>query len=38
VGALVVITSGLYIIYRETRKSGRASPKLPSISPDDTGQ
>ena len=38
VGALVVIASGLYIIYRETRKSGRASPKLPSISPDDTGQ
>ncbi len=37
-GALVVIASGLYIIYRETRKSGRASPKLPSISPDDTGQ
>ena len=38
VGALVVIASGLYIIYRETRKSGRVSPKLPSISPDDTGQ
>jgi drug/metabolite transporter (DMT)-like permease len=38
VGALVVIASGLYIIYRETRKSGRSSPKLPSISPDDTGQ
>jgi drug/metabolite transporter (DMT)-like permease len=37
-GALFVIAGGLYIIYRETRKSGANSPKLPSISPDDTGQ
>jgi drug/metabolite transporter (DMT)-like permease len=37
-GASVVIASGLYILYRETRKTGRASPKLPSMSPDDTGQ
>jgi drug/metabolite transporter (DMT)-like permease len=37
-GASIVIASGLYIVYRETRKTGRASPKLPSLSPDDTGQ
>jgi drug/metabolite transporter (DMT)-like permease len=37
-GAAVVISSGLYIIYRETIRSGRARPKLPSMSPDDTGQ
>jgi drug/metabolite transporter (DMT)-like permease len=37
-GAAIVISSGLYIIYRETIKLGRARPKLPSISPDDTGQ
>ena len=37
-GASVVIASGLYILYRETRKTGRASPNLPSMSPDDTGQ
>ena len=38
VGALIVISSGLYIIYRETIKVGRARPQLPSMSPDDTGQ
>ena len=38
VGAVTVISSGLYIIYRETIKMGRARPKLPSMSPDDTGQ
>ena len=37
VGAGIVVASGLYIIYRETRKFGRARPKLPSMSPDDTG-
>jgi drug/metabolite transporter (DMT)-like permease len=36
-GASIVISSGLYIIYRETRKSGRHSPKLASLSPDDPG-
>ncbi len=38
VGAGVVISSGLYIIYRETIKVGRARPQLPSMSPDDTGE
>lgn len=38
IGAGVVISSGLYIIYRETIVVGRARPKLPSMSPDDTGQ
>jgi drug/metabolite transporter (DMT)-like permease len=37
-GAGIVIASGLYIIYRETIKVGRARPQLPSMSPDDTGQ
>lgn len=37
-GASIIIASGLYIIYRETRKPGHTSPKLPSLSPDDTGQ
>jgi drug/metabolite transporter (DMT)-like permease len=37
-GAGVVISSGLYIIYRETIKVGKAQPQLPSMSPDDTGQ
>ena len=37
IGATVVAASGLYIIYRETIKVGRAQPKLPSMSPDDTG-
>jgi drug/metabolite transporter (DMT)-like permease len=37
-GAGFVISSGLYIIYRETIKIGRARPRLPSMSPDDTGQ
>lgn len=37
-GASIVIASGLYIIFRETRKGGSAGPKLPSLSPDDTGQ
>jgi drug/metabolite transporter (DMT)-like permease len=38
IGAVIVISSGLYIIYRETIKIGRARPQLPSMSPDDTGQ
>jgi drug/metabolite transporter (DMT)-like permease len=38
VGAGIVISSGLYIIYRETVKIGRARPQLPSMSPDDTGE
>jgi drug/metabolite transporter (DMT)-like permease len=38
IGASVVISSGLYIIYRETIKVGWARPRLPSMSPDDTGQ
>lgn len=37
-GAAIVIASGLYIIYRETRYFGQTGPKLPSLSPDDTGQ
>ncbi len=37
-GASIVIASGLYIIYRETRKAGYNNLKLPSLSPDDTGQ
>lgn len=37
-GAVIVIASGLYIIYRETVKIGRARPQLPGMSPDDTGQ
>lgn len=37
-GALIVATSGLYIIYRETRKAGKTHPKLPGMNPDDTGQ
>lgn len=38
IGAAIVVASGLYIIYRETIKIGRARPKLPSMTPDDTGQ
>ena len=38
VGVSIVVASGLYIIYRETRKASQSSPKLPSLSPDDTGQ
>ena len=38
VGAGIVIASGLYIIYRETIKIGHARPKLPSMTPDETGQ
>jgi drug/metabolite transporter (DMT)-like permease len=38
VGVGFVISSGLYIIYRETIMVGRARPRLPSMSPDDTGQ
>lgn len=36
-GAGIVTASGLYIIYRETIKVGKARPQLPSMSPDDTG-
>ena len=38
IGAGIVISSGLYMIYRETKKLGRAQPQLPSMSPDDTVQ
>ena len=37
VGAGIVIVSGLYIIYRETIKVGKAQSRLPSMNPDDTG-
>ena len=37
VGATIVTAGGLYIVYRETIKVGRVRPKLPSMSPDDTG-
>ena len=37
-GASIIVASGLYIIYRETRQTDRGNPKLPSLSPDDTGQ
>ncbi len=37
-GAAIVISSGLYLIYRETIKLGRSPPRLPSMSPDDTGE
>jgi drug/metabolite transporter (DMT)-like permease len=37
-GASIVIASGLYIIYRETRKARSPGPRLPSLSPDDIGQ
>ena len=37
-GGSIVGVSGLYIIYRETRKTGHNNPNLPSLSPDDTGQ
>jgi drug/metabolite transporter (DMT)-like permease len=36
-GAAFIIASGLYILYRETRKTGDASPRPSSISPDDIG-
>ena len=36
-GASVVIASGLYILYRETRKVRTCDPKMASLSPDDTG-
>ncbi len=38
IGAGIVISSGLYIIYRETVKVGRARPQLPSMSPDEIGE
>lgn len=38
IGASIVAASGLYILYRETVKIGRARPKLPSMSPDAPGQ
>jgi drug/metabolite transporter (DMT)-like permease len=38
IGVGVVILSGLYIIYREAIQGGRVRPRLPSMSPDDTGQ
>jgi drug/metabolite transporter (DMT)-like permease len=36
-GAAIVVASGLYILYRETVKTGEFKPKLPGMSPDDTG-
>ena len=36
-GASIVIASGLYILYRETRKAGKLTPKPASLSPDNTG-
>ncbi|MEM7564214.1 MAG: DMT family transporter [Pseudomonadota bacterium] len=38
VGAAVVIASGLYIVYRETLKTGQVDAKLTSMSPDDLTQ
>lgn len=35
VGGGMVIASGLYILYRETRQRGEARPALPAINPDD---
>ena len=37
-GAAVVIASGLFILYRETVTTRKVQPKLPGMSPDDTGQ
>jgi len=37
-GTCIVIASGLYILYRETMKTGKVQPKLPGMSPDDIGQ
>ena len=36
-GAAIVIASGLYIIYRETAKTGKTPEMVTSMSPDDTG-
>jgi len=38
IGAGIVTSSGLYIIYRETIKVWKARSQLPSMSPDDTGE
>ena len=35
-GAAIVVASGLYIIYRETIKTGRAPEQVTSMGPDDT--
>ena len=35
-GAVIVVASGLYIIYRETIRAGRPQHQLTSMSPDDT--
>ena len=35
-GAAIVVTSGLYIVYRETIRVGRPQHQLTSMSPDDT--
>ena len=37
-GAGVVIASGLYIVYRETKRAGSMQAKLSSMSPDDSVQ
>ncbi len=36
-GAAIIVASGLYIFYRETRKPAPAQPRLTSMSPDDPG-
>ncbi len=36
-GAAIIVASGLYIVYRETRKPTPAQPHLTSMSPDDSG-
>lgn len=38
VGAIIVVSSGLYIIYRETARGGHVHTEPPSMSPDDTVQ
>jgi drug/metabolite transporter (DMT)-like permease len=35
-GAVIVVSSGLYIVYRETIRVGRPQHQLTSMSPDDT--
>ena len=37
-GAGIVISSGLYILYRETSKTGTSQPRPLALSPDDPGQ
>ncbi len=37
-GAAIIVASGLYIVYRETRRPASAPPRLTSMSPDDSGR